>query len=136
MLAYYSGFGTDIRQSARNLKQNCMHNSIAMLIPLIKHFSIPIRYQNISEAATLNLNNNPAHEAQTPLQRNIAYEDTTLTTSKPRPKESQALTNTQELAYEIVPLISCQSASNATNVLENREGDEHKKPNRDIFQQK
>ena len=87
------------------------------------HFSIPSRCQNISEAATLNLNNNPAYEAQTPLQRNIAYEDTTLTTSKPQLKESQALANTKELAYEIVQLTSCQSAS--TQVLENREGDKH-----------
>ena len=84
----------------------------------------------------MNLNNNPTYEAQTPLQRNIAYEDTTLTTSKPRPKESLAMTNTQELAYAIVPLISCQSASTTTHVLENREGDEHKKQNRDIVQQK
>ena len=64
----------------------------------------------------MNLNNNLAYEAQTPLQRNIAYEDTSLTTSKPRPKESQALTNTKELAYEIVQLISCQSASTTKTV--------------------
>ena len=91
-----------------------MHNS--MLIPAIMHFQYSSRHQNISEAATLNLNNNPTYETQTPLKRNIAYEDTTLTTSKPRPNESQALTNTKKLAYEIVQLISCQSASTTTHV--------------------
>ena len=82
----------------------------------------------------MKLNTNPAYETQTPLQKNLAYDNTTLTTSKP--EESQVLTDSAEPAYEIVPLISIQPASTTTHILNNGEGDEYDKLNRDTVQQK
>ena len=84
--------------------------------------------------AAVKLSNNPAYETQTPLQKNLAYEDTTLTTNKP--EESQVLTNTAELEYEIIPLVSIQPASTTTHVLNNGEGDKYNKLNRDMVQKK
>ena len=63
--------------------------------------------------AAVKLSNNPAYETPTPLQKNLAYEDTTLTTSKT--KESEVSTKTQELAYEIVSLVARQPPSTTTH---------------------
>ena len=68
----------------------------------------------------MKLNNTTAYYTQTPLQKNLAYEDTTLTASKP--KESQVSTKTQELAYEIVPLVSCQPAITTTHAGTQQQG--------------
>ena len=63
---------------------------------------------NISySATTLNLNTNPAYEARTPLQRNIAYEDTTLDTREPG--ESQTEINQADPTYETIPLTSTRT---------------------------
>ena len=80
----------------------------------------------------MKLNNNPAYETQTPLQKNVAYEDTIFTTSKP--KKSQTLTNTAEPTYEIIPPTSSQptSTTGTTQILSNREGEEYNELNRDI----
>ena len=64
-------------------------------------------------STTLNLNNNPAYEAHTPLQRNIAYEDTTLNTGES--EESQTVTNPAEPTYEIIPLTSTQTNTTYTS---------------------
>ena len=55
-------------------------------------------------ATTLNLNINPAYEAHAPLQRNIAYEDTTFNTREP--EESQTEINQADPTYETIPLAS------------------------------
>ena len=57
------------------------------------------------------------YEEQTPLQRNPAYAGTNLITIETsKPENAQALAATEELAYEIVPLISCQPASATTKI--------------------
>ena len=78
----------------------------------------------------MNLSNNPAYESQTPLQKNLAYDDTALTISKP--EESQAMTNTAEPTYETIPLDAGQPGSDTTQVLSSRQEDEYDKLNRDI----
>lgn len=84
---------------------------------------IPTRYENISEPTILNLNKS-TYEEQTPLQRNPAYAGTNLTTIETsKPENAQALADTEELAYEIVPLISCQPASATTILPSSREED-------------
>lgn len=95
-------------------------------------FSIAPSCVNINVTTTLNLNNNPAYEPQTPLQKNLAYEDTTLNISKP--EEFQALSNTPEPTYEIIPLTSSQPASTTTHMFGSRKEDEYDKLNRDIAQ--
>ena len=111
----------------------CMHNIIHMII---NTFNIPTSKVNISAAAALKLNNNPAYETQTSLQENVVYENTNFTTSKL--EVSQALANTEELAYEIVPLIYSQPASTTgtTQMHNSREGHYYNKLTRDIVQQK
>ena len=92
-----------------------MHNIIHMVI---NTFNIPTSDINISATAALKLNNNPAYETQTPLQENMVYENTNFTTSTP--EESQALTNTEELAYEIVsPAYETQTSLQENVVYEN-----------------
>ena len=61
-------------------------------------------YKHSYSATTLNLNTNPAYEARTPLQRNIAYEDTTLNTREP--EESQTKISQADPTYETIPLAS------------------------------
>ena len=80
----------------------------------------------------MKLNNNPAYETQTPLQKNVAYEDTIFTTSKP--EQIQTLTSTAEPTYEIIPPTSSQptSTTGTTQMLSDREGQEYNKLNRDI----
>ena len=87
---------------------------------------------NISVTAAVKLNNNPAYETQTPLQKNVAYEDTIFTASKP--EQIQTLTSTAEPTYEIIPLISSQptSTTGTTQMLSNRVGEEYNKLNRDV----
>ena len=94
-----------------------------MVPVIIIHGTIPTRYENISKAAISNPIKS-THKEQTPLQRNPAYADTSFTAiepSEPEPENTQALANTEELAYAIVPLISCQSAATTTvpHALEN-----------------
>ena len=74
----------------------------------------------------MNLNNNPAYETQTLLQRNIAYKDTTLNMLES--EESQIVTNPAEPTYEMIPLTHTQT--NATT-----HQDEYNKLNREIPQQ-
>ena len=76
-------------------------------------------------APALNLNNNPAYEAQTPLQRNIAYEDTTHNTREPEASQT-AVANPTEPAYEIIPITYTQT--NATTY----QGEDYNKLNREI----
>ena len=83
-------------------------------------------YNTSCSATALSLNNNPAYEVQTPLQRNIAYEDTTLNMRES--EESQIVTNPAEPTYEIIPLTHTQT--NATI-----HQDEYNKLNREISQQ-
>ena len=87
---------------------------------------------NISATAAVKLNNNPAYETQAHLQKNVAYEDTIFTASKP--KESLALINTAEPTYEIIPPTSSQptSITGTTQMLSNREREEYNELNRDI----
>ena len=101
---------------------------------LIIVFNIPNSDVNVSATAELKLNNNPAYEIQTPLQKNLAYKDTTLAISKS--EESQAITNPAEPAYEIIPLIPIQSASATTQMPSSGEEDGYNKLNRDIVKQK
>ena len=110
-----------------------IYNIIHMVI---NTFNIPTSNVNISATAAMKLNNNPAYKTQTSLQENMVYENTNFTTSNL--EVSQALTNTEELAYEIVPLISSQptSTTGTTQMLSNREGDSYNKLTRDIVQQK
>lgn len=72
-----------------------------MSLTLYSKFNAQCTYSD----AALNLNDN----IQTPLQRNIAYEDTTLTTSTREPEESQAEIKPVEPTYEIIPLVSTQT---------------------------
>jgi hypothetical protein len=62
---------------------------------------------------------------QTPLQRNIAYEDTSALTTREHEK-SQAMTNPAEPTYEIIPLVS----NTQTN-----DRDDYNRLNREITQQ-
>ena len=57
---------------------------------------------NLSNTNTpdMNLDNNPAYETQTPLQRNLAYEDTTLQSQSADEPQSSS---TQDPTYEIIP---------------------------------
>ena len=57
---------------------------------------------NLSNTNTpdMNLDNNPAYETQTPLQRNLAYEDTTLQSQSIGEPQSSS---TQDPTYEIIP---------------------------------
>ena len=89
-----------------------MHNS-----NLINIFNIPNSDVKAGATAELKLDNNPAYVTQTPLQKNLAYEDTTLMTSKS--EETQAVTNPAEPAYEIIPLILIQPASATTQSTPN-----------------
>ena len=97
-----------------------MHN---IIITLTITFNIPhaISDINISATATLQLNNNPAYGTQIPLQQNVEYENTTFTTSTPQ--DSWVLIDSVELAYEVVSLISNQSAS-ATTEMDGRSREE------------
>ena len=97
---------------------------------LIIIFNIPNSDVNVSATAELKLNNNQAYETQTPLQKNLAYEDTMLAISKP--KESKAVTNPAEPAYEIIPLIPIQPASATTQMPSSGEEPGYNKLNRDI----
>ena len=106
-----------------------MHNS-----QLITIFNIPNSDVNISATAKLKFNNNPAYETQTQIQKNLAYEDTTLAIYKC--EESQAITNPAEPAYEIIPLIPIQAASATTQNPSSGEEDGYNKLNRDIVKQK
>ena len=89
-------------------------------------FSI-FQTSNVNISATdLNLNNNPAYETQTPLQRNLAYEDTTLTTGEP--EEAQVLMNPVEPTYEVI-----QPSTSTKKILGSQEGeDEYDKLNREL----
>ena len=60
-----------------------------------------------SETTDLNLNINPAYEAQTHLHKNLAYESTTHT------GEVRAQSSTSEPTYEIISPATNQSASTA-----------------------
>jgi hypothetical protein len=71
----------------------------------------------------MSLDINPAYETQTPLQRNLAYEDTTLQSAD----ESQS-SSTQDPTYEIIP----PAASVNTTTTQSREdGDEYDRLNRE-----
>ena len=48
----------------------------------------------------MSLDINPAYEAQTPLQRNLAYKDTTLQSQSADEPQSSS---TQDPTYEIIP---------------------------------
>ena len=83
-----------------------------------------------TSTTALTLNNNPAYESQTPLQGNIAYEDTTHNTRES--EESQTVTNPVEPAYETVPLVSTQTC---TTPMELGCQDQYNRLNREIPQQ-
>ena len=115
ILEYFSCSGKDIRQST-----NCYH-------------VLTTTHVNISATAAVKLNNNPAYETQTPLQKNVAYEDTTFTASKS--EQIQTLTSTAEPTYEIIPPTSRQPTrtTGTTQMLSDREEEEYNKLNRDIL---
>ena len=60
-----------------------------------------------SNAASLNLNNNPAYVTKTTCQRNLAYVVTDISTGKPN--KSQAVINEIEPTYEMVQPSSAQA---------------------------
>ena len=119
--------GKDIRQSALQFTNRLYgYNS-----KLLTTFNIPNSDINVSATVELKLNNNPAYETQTPLQKNLAYEDTTLAI-----KESQAMTTPAEPAYEIISLIPIQAASATTQMPSSGGEDGYNKLNRDIVKRK
>ena len=77
-------------------------------------------------APDVSLDNNPAYETQTPLQRNIAYEDTTLHTDVP-----QRL-STQEPTYEIIPPEASANSISEQMLKSTEGGEEYDRLNREI----
>lgn len=73
----------------------------------------------------MNLDDNPAYETQTPLQRNLAYEDSTLLTDEPqRP-------TTQDPTYEIIPSAVSTNSITAQTFRNREDGDEYDGLNRE-----
>ena len=66
------------------------------------HIIVTLYNSSNTDLTTINtpdmtLDNNPAYETQTSLQRNLTYEDTTLQSDEPRGP------STQDPTYEIIP---------------------------------
>ena len=73
----------------------------------------------------MSLDNNPAYETQTPFQKNIAYEDTTLHTDIPqRP-------STQEPTYEIIPPAASANSISEQMLISTEGGEEYDRLNRE-----
>ena len=68
---------------------------------MIKYTMYGIIYIISYSATTLNLNINPAYEAHAPLQRNIAYEDTTLDTRELEESQTETIQEA-EPTYETI----------------------------------
>ena len=76
----------------------------------------------------MSLDINPAHETQTLLQRNLAYEDTTLQSqSADEPKSS----STQDPTYEIIPPEASGNSITAQIQRSGEDGDEYNRLNRE-----
>lgn len=74
----------------------------------------------------MSLDNNLAYEIQTPLQRNPAYEDTTLQSDEPQQP------STQDPTYEIIPpATSANSCITAQTPISREDGDEYDRLNRE-----
>ena len=71
---------------------------------------------------------NPAYEAQTPLQRNLAYEDTTLQSESVDDPQSSS---TQDLTYEIIPPAASGNSITAQTQRSREDGDEYDRLNRE-----
>jgi hypothetical protein len=67
----------------------------------------------------MSLDINPAYETQTPLQRNLAYEDTTLQSQST--DESQR----QDPTYEIIPSAASANTTTTQTQRSTEDGDEY-----------
>ena len=77
-------------------------------------------------APDMNIDNNPAYETQTPLQRNLAYEDTTLQSDK-----SQG-PSTQDPTYEIIPSAASVNSTTERILRSSEGGEEYDRLNREL----
>ena len=77
-------------------------------------------------APDMNLDNNPAYETQTPLQRNLAYEDTTLQSDEPQGP------STQDPTYEIIPPAASVNSITVPILRSSESGEEYDRLNRGL----
>ena len=77
----------------------------------------------------MSLDINPAYEAQSPLQRNPAYEDTTLQSQSAGELQSSS---TQDPTYEMIPpAASANSITAQTTQRSGEDSDEYNRLNRE-----
>ena len=76
----------------------------------------------------MSLDINPAYEAQSPLQRNPAYEDTTLQSQSAGELQSSS---TQDPTYEIIPPAASGNTITAQTQRSGEDGDEYNRLNRE-----
>ena len=76
----------------------------------------------------MSLDINPAYETQTPLQRNLAYEDTTLQSQSADEPQSSS---TQDPTYEIIPPAATGNTITAQIQRSGEDGDEYDRLNRE-----
>ena len=74
----------------------------------------------------INLDNNPAYETQSSLQRNLAYEDTTLQSDKPRGP------SIKDPTYEIIPPAASVNSITLQILRSSEGGEEYDRLNRGL----